>query len=134
MRIAQGLENGSRWCCHAKRPHADVWRLIGSKLDDNGHPHAEMKVTHIKAHSTQKDKEVMTAEQKRHSAGNEAADDWAKVGAECDKRQGKQQGLEVCEEKVKWALDDVAEAQTLPEELGQWPDRDPKGAKPQAKG
>ncbi len=132
--IAQGQEKGSRWCCHAIRPRADARRLIWGKLEDVGYPHAEVKVTHIKAHRTQKDTEVVTAELKRHTAGNEAARHWAKVGTECDESQGRQQVLQACEEKLRKALDCVAEAQTWPEKLGQRPDRDPKGSKPQAKG
>ena len=134
LAIVQGMEKGSRWCCQAKRPHADVWRLIWHKLEDIGFPLAEVKISHVKAHRSLKDKPVMTAERKRHTAGNEAADHWAKAGAECDKGQYKQQVLQACEEKMKWALDFVAEAQTWPEKLGQWPDRDPKSTKPRPKG
>ena len=80
--IVLGLERGENWCCSAKRPHADVWRLIWAKLKDIGYPEAEVRVSHVKAHRTQQAKANMDIAHRQHTAGSKAADILAKQGAE----------------------------------------------------
>ncbi len=69
----------------------------------------------------------MGDEHRRHTAGNEAADAFAKRGAEGDRGQGKEQVLQDAANKVKWVLDLIAEAKALLEQWGQWPDREAQG-------
>ena len=86
-------------------------RLIWHKLEDVGHPNADIGLVWIKAHRTAKDKLNMTASHKKHTMGNEAVDLYAKAGAEEDRGFGKELVIHEAAAKVSGALDYIVEAQ-----------------------
>ena len=91
MGIVHGIAKGRLWCCGARRPHADVWRQIWTKLDDLGFPADVVSFKHVKAHRTALAKASLTPADRFHAKGNEAADAWAKTGANGDAGWGRKQ-------------------------------------------
>ena len=74
--VVQGIARGRVWCTAAERPHADVWDLIWTLLDDYG----DYEITKVKAHSTQADVDVGRVLEVDRT-GNNWADAMAKQGA-----------------------------------------------------
>ena len=100
MGIIQGIAKGRRWCCGARRPHADVWRRIWAKLEDLGFPSEVVSFKHVKAHRTALAKAGLAPEEKLHAKGNEAADTWAKAGASGDGGFGREQVMKEAMETI----------------------------------
>ena len=66
---------------------------IWDKLEDVGYTQAEVCFTHIKAHRSKTDKAAMDEDTRRHTAGNEWADRWAKEGAAGDAGYGREEAF-----------------------------------------
>ena len=69
--VVRGLTKGRAWCTNSGRPHAAVWALIWSRLDDLGfEPHGNLKVTKVKAHMNKKHKEALYAVMKQYASSH----------------------------------------------------------------
>ena len=90
MAVLQGAARGAKWCTAAARAHADVWRDIWFRIEDLGGLGPEtVTFAHVKAHRTAEAKRCMGADERHHTAGNDAADVLAKRGAELDSNWGR---------------------------------------------
>ena len=84
----RGLLRGQTWACASGRPFAHLWRQIWRLLDEHGLTPCEddrvggLRVYKVKSHLTAAQKEALTAEERRRVTLNEAADLWAKLGAD----------------------------------------------------
>ena len=108
--IVQGLQKGKQWCCHASRPHADIWREIWFRLADIGCLEDEslIQVRKVKAHTSKASQQCMTPQELFLVQGNERADAKAKAGADLDANFGRAQALEEYADKVTWSLGAIA--------------------------
>ncbi len=82
--VVKGVARGKRWCCQARRPHADVWRRIWHILDDVGVGPAGVEVLKCRSHTSAATRRGMTESEQFVAAGNDVADQYAKQGAEAD--------------------------------------------------
>jgi len=111
--ILDGILRGKQWCCHSRRPCADVWRRIWQLLDKHllGCRTSGIVVCKAKAHATDAMKEHMASHELYHIHGNETADSYAKEGADMDHNFGKQQAIHDLTDKVTAAGTMIARMQ-----------------------
>jgi len=102
--LVTALANGRHWCERASRPHADVWRMVWSRLADLGGLGDMVQVRHVKAHRAKAAIRKLAGEEQRAAVGNGVADRLAKEGADCDGGWGRSQAVAERAEQVEWSL------------------------------
>ena len=103
--IVQGLTKGKQWCNDGRRAHADIWRMVWWQLEDQGYGEgADIEVRHVKAHRSKAQKQALQDEARQHSAGNDEADHFAKLGADADCNWGREAAIVEAGAKAQWAL------------------------------
>ena len=83
--IVTALKRGQRWCCVAKRAHADVWTQIwfysNELRGDDQAPDIVVTATHTKAHRSLEAISKLAAAERHLARGNRRVDTFAKEGA-----------------------------------------------------
>jgi ribonuclease HI len=103
--IEQGLTKGKQWCNDGRRAHADIWRMVWWQLEDQSYGEgADIEVRHVKAHRSKAQKQALQDEARQHSAGNDEADHFAKLGADADCNWGREAAIVEAGAKAQWAL------------------------------
>lgn len=103
--IVQGLTKGKQWCNDGRRAHADIWRMVWWQLEDQSYGEgADIEVRHVKAHRSKAQKQALQDEARQHSAGNDEADHFAKLGADADCNWGREAAIVEAGAKAQWAL------------------------------
>jgi hypothetical protein len=127
--VVDGVAKGRRWCTHSSRPHADIWALVWSKLDDLGLCGDGVSVFKIAAHLSKQKKLAMDPAQLKLHIANEQADIRAKMGAEHGVNQFLAfigQAVTDAADKVTGALDLISLlAKAVIERDGKWTDATP---------
>ena len=118
--VVEGFEKGKEWCCAVRRPHADVWRQIWRAVDGVGLEN--VAVVKCKSHVTKKVRAGFDGAQEHIQAGNDRADEYAKLGAEADDGDRfVKQAVDEAADRVKGVLSYVAEfAEQAFQEGGGW--------------
>ena len=79
--ILKGVEAGHRWCTYSRRPHADVWRMIWTCIDDIGLGEDGASFYKVKAHASRAHIAAAAAPMQRILIANGHADELARKGA-----------------------------------------------------
>ena len=84
VQLCSGDWSGRKWCSAARRPHADVWKLIWERFRDIGEePHID-SVTLCSAHLSQAEQAKLDDAGRVAAAGNGWAVELAEEGARDD--------------------------------------------------
>ena len=81
LTVLKGVWKGRKWCCAARRPHADIWRRIWDRLEDIGIGPTGIVLEKVAAHVSKATESVMSSGVLLHITASELADEYAKGGA-----------------------------------------------------
>ena len=89
MHVVRGLLRGEVFCTAVCTPYAHLWRRVWGKLNDIGLMPVDditglgqIKIYKVASHQTRKEKEILLPAALQQALLNEAADNWAKQGAD----------------------------------------------------